>query len=279
MTPNDIKRKLAKAFDVTGINAAAFALQRFTLSPFIRAVNYHDIKSNETDNFRRQLEWYRENFENVDEPRLRSFLAGKAWPHEKPGLIISFDDGMRSHFEIAAPMLEEFGFTGWFFVPAGWIAERIPNDQGVAEVVGDQKTLDLQALRSLAARHVIGSHTETHRRFFADVGEAELDYEISGSRSSFQDMLGKDVNIFCWVGGEEESYSRQASNLIRKHYDLGFMTNSAVVRPGTDPMQIQRTNIEAKDPLPLVRFQLSGFLDLYYYGKRRRVNRLTRPED
>jgi len=53
------------------------------------------------------------------------------------------------------------------------------------------------------------------------------------------------------------------------------MTNNAVITPSTCPLQLQRTNIEAEDPLWLVRFQLSGFMDVFYAGKRRRVNRLT----
>ena len=83
------------------------------------------------------------------------------------------------------------------------------------------------------------------------------------------------MEIFCWVGGEETSYSSEAAKLISENYKYSFMTNNAVIRPGDDPLQLQRTNIEAENPLELVRFQLSGLMDVYYTGKRRRVNRLT----
>jgi hypothetical protein len=53
------------------------------------------------------------------------------------------------------------------------------------------------------------------------------------------------------------------------------MTNNFVNRPDTHPLQLQRTNIESENPLWLVKFQLSGLMDLLYLGKRRRVNRLT----
>ena len=89
--------------------------------------------------------------------------------------------------------------------------------------------------------------------------------------------LGCEVPVFCWVGGEEESYSRAAAQLInRAGFGYSFMTNSAVIRPATDSLQLQRTNVEAVYPLWLVRFQLSGFMDLLYMGKRSMVNRLTR---
>lgn len=83
------------------------------------------------------------------------------------------------------------------------------------------------------------------------------------------------MDTFCWVGGEEPSYHAGAAALIREGYALSFMTNTAVIRPHTSPWQLQRANVEAQDPLWLVRFQLSGLMDLAYAGKRRRVNRLT----
>jgi peptidoglycan/xylan/chitin deacetylase (PgdA/CDA1 family) len=276
MNANDLKRRGAAVFDVFGVNALGFAIQKAALSPFVRVVNYHDIPAEHAQNFESHLEFYSERFENVNEKSLRAFLADGKWPHVKPGLIISFDDGMRSHFERAAPMLEKYGFTGWFFVPAGWVAERIDGNAEVVSQIGDQQTLTVEQLRYLAAKHVVGCHTETHCRLSADLSADKMRYETADAKRSFTEMLGRNTDIFCWVGGEEFTYSKAASDLIRQNYDLGFMTNNAVVRRGTDPMQIQRTNIEAENPLSLVRFQLSGILDLIYAGKRRRVNFLTK---
>jgi peptidoglycan/xylan/chitin deacetylase (PgdA/CDA1 family) len=276
MNPNAVKRKIASVFDATGINSAAFALQKGLLSPFVRVVNYHDIHPQHIGNFEAHLGFYSERFVNVNETALRDLLKNGKWPHRKPGIIISFDDGMRSHFEVAAPLLEKYGFTGWFFVPAGWIAERIALNQEAADHVGDQSTLTTEQIRQLDSSHVVGCHTETHCRLTSDLPEEKVRFETLGAKKSLEDLLGRTVDIFCWVGGEENTYSKTASDLIRQAYSLGFMTNTAVVRPGTDPMQIQRTNIEAENPMSLVRFQLGGFLDLIYLPKRRRVNRLTR---
>lgn len=273
MNLNAAKRTIAKALDCVGINAAGLALQKSLLWPFIRVVNYHDISPEHVSNFEAHLSYYSRHFINVDEKMLRGFLNGTRWPHTKPGLILTFDDGMRSHYEIAAPLLEKFDFTGWFFVPAGWIAERMGSNSNVAD---GQRTLTLEQVRYLDQRHVVGCHTETHCRLTADVSAEKLQFEILGSKSSFKEILGHDVNIFCWVGGEEFSYSKPAADLVKQDYDISFMTNNAVVRPTTNPLQIQRTNIEAENPLSLLRFQLSGLMDIIYSPKRSRVNRLTK---
>jgi len=275
MNLNAMKRKAAGLLDAVGVNWLGQRLQTAVLFPFVRVVNYHDIKAEQAENFELHLQYYAANFANVDESALRTFLEDGTWQRPKPGLILSFDDGMRSHFEVAAPLLEKYGFTGWFFVPAGWICERLTENTEAAANVGEQSTLTMTQLRYLDKNHVVGCHTETHCRLSSDHQPEKLRYEVLGAKSSLEEILGHDVRIFCWVGGEESSYSKPAAELIKQGYDLSFMTNTAIIRPDTNALQLQRSNVEAENTLALLKFQLSGIMDLIYYPKRRRVNRLT----
>lgn len=272
MNLNAVKRSAARAFDVLGINGLGHLVQRIALFPFIRVVNYHDIPGDLAENFEEHLKFYSTRFVNVSKKDLEGFLANGTWPHKKPGLVISFDDGMRSHYEVAAPRLEKYGFTGWFFVPSAWVL-----DEGTAmpEFIGDNVTLTPEQLKYLDENHVVGCHSETHCRLNEDLGPEKLEFETLEAKRSLEELVNHPVDIFCWVGGEENTYSKTAAELIKKGYDLSFMTNTAVVRPHTNPLQLQRSNIEAENPLSLVRFQLSGLMDVLYYPKRKRVNQLT----
>jgi hypothetical protein len=88
--------------------------------------------------------------------------------------------------------------------------------------------------------------------------------------------LGHEVRGFAWVGGEEWSYSQEAAERIRAAgFGFSFMTNNAVIRPGAELLQVHRTNVEAHFDPALMRLCLSGFYDVLYLPKRRRVNRLT----
>ena len=51
------------------------------------------------------------------------------------------------------------------------------------------------------------------------------------------------------------------------------MTNLYPVLPGSSPIWIQRTNVEASWPIDQVKFYLSGVMDLAYAPKRRRLAR------
>ena len=277
MRMNSIKKFAAQIFDVTGINYLGHLSQNMLKFPFIRVVNYHDVPENLAENFEQQILFYSERFVNVTEKDLRNFLKTGNWEHKKPGLIISFDDGLRSHREVAAPILEKHGFTGWFFVPSGAISD-------LPEPVFQNKTredilanyLNTEQLKYLDKNHVVGCHTETHFWLSEENPAEVLKKETLGAKKKLEILLEHEVDIFCWVGGEEFSYSKTAADFIRQGYNLSFMTNTQIITPKTNPLQLQRVNIEADNPLWLVRFQLSGLMDLAYYPKRKRVNELTR---
>ena len=280
------KRELARCFAAFGLSRAGLAAQRAMLWPFVRAINYHDVPPQQADAFERQLDFYSEHFECVDEEGLLALHRGD-WKSDRPGILLSFDDGLRSHAEVVAPRLEARGWVGWFMVPIGFI-DAAPADQvdfaeehhigHAAHDYGDPRiALTWNQVRGLAESHVVGCHGLTHRRLAADLAPDELEREIPHARARLEAQLGRDVPVFAWIGGEEESYSRDAAMAIADAgFRFGFMTNNQPIRPGCDLLQLQRTNIESGDPLEVVAFQLSGAMDVLYRRKRRRVNRLTR---
>lgn len=280
------KALLARVFQASGLNHLLSFARRGLGGAHARAVNYHDIGPDMVDGFEEQLRFYREHFVDVGRVELESLLRGE-WRGARPGLLVTFDDGLRSHAEHAAPLLERYGFTGWFFVPTEFVDAPVAEQRAFAEAhqivaypgsgAGGRVAMSWEEIRDLADRgHVIGCHTRHHVRLGAELGASVLDDEVFVSKARLEEKLGRPVDVFCWVGGEEWSYSREAAEAIRRAgFRVSFMTNNAPIRPGTDPLQIQRTNIEAWFPLDVVRFQMNGVLDWLYMPKRRRVNALT----
>jgi peptidoglycan/xylan/chitin deacetylase (PgdA/CDA1 family) len=283
-TTNPRKLQLARLLDLAGVNGLLLRLQAVVWRPHVRGVNYHDVPATRAADFEAQLRFYAERFVDVGLDDLEALRDGR-WPHERPGLIISFDDGLRTHAEVAAPLLETYGFTGWFFIPVG-LLDTPPERQsafarknkislrGMRD--GRRVAMTWDDARRLDARHVVGCHTMNHVRLSDSLTDEDLDREIVQAKRRIEEELGHDVPVFAWVGGEEWSYSAGAARAIRDAgFTVGFMTNNAVIRPHADLLQLQRTNIESDYPPPLMRFQLSGFMDLLFAAKRRRVNRLT----
>ncbi len=285
INPSQMKRRLAHAQDATGINRALLHLQRLAFFPFVRAVKYHAASPSHMSNFERQVAFYAENFVSVDLPALLDLHRG-IWPHPKPGLIVAFDDGLREPYDNALPILEKYGFAAWFFVPVAFI-DAVPAEQrGFAashdifmpDASDDWRiALSWDEIRDIEKRgHVVGCHTSSHHRLVASSRPELLRHEIVDAKAVMEERLGHEVSVFCWVGGEEPTFSAEAALLIREAgYRVSFMNNNFVIRPGCNLLQLQSTNLEVDYPMDLVRFQLSGFLDAMTTPKRRRVVKLT----
>ncbi|HAE23375.1 MAG TPA: hypothetical protein DCG47_13805, partial [Spirochaetaceae bacterium] len=101
-----------------GLGSALSALERRRFGPsHIRAVAYHGVSDAHAGAFARQLDYLCQRYESVDEEGLLRFLSGEE--RGRPGIIISFDDGLADNYRNAAPLLEERGLRGWFFVVSG----------------------------------------------------------------------------------------------------------------------------------------------------------------
>ncbi len=77
---------------------------------------YPEIKGMDFALFRKQLEFFSENFNVVRmEDVIAAISVGKKLPEN--ALLLTFDDGYIDHYTYAFPLLEEFGFQGSFFIP------------------------------------------------------------------------------------------------------------------------------------------------------------------
>lgn len=285
MALNPRKVQLAGLLRRLRLSDAAIAAQG-RVRRHVRAVYYHDIRPETAAAFERQIAWLAQRYRAVDRTDLRGLLDGH-WPHDRPGLLVSFDDGLRGHAEIAAPLLEKYGLCGWFFLPGAFL--DCPVDAQAAWAAANQIVTRPEAwpdprvamtwaqARALQERHVIGCHTWHHVRQTAGLDPHEVEAEIPTAKRRLEARLGRPVESFCWVGGEEETYSAQSARAIRDAgFEFAFMTNTAPIRPGANPLQLQRTHLSTRFSMDVVRLQLSGLMDGLYLGRRRRVNRVTR---
>lgn len=279
------KRQLARWLDRAGILRASLRAQMRWNGPYLRCLNYHSVPAVWADGFERQLRWFSEHFVSVGWKELWDLHEGH-WPHARPGLLLSFDDGCRSHAEVVAPLLERCGFVGWFFVPAAFPDVEAEGQRYFAHEHsisacsdGDPRVgLTWSQVRYLDQHHVVGSHTLDHVRLAAELGEEELRRQIVAGKQRLEGQLGHAVEAFSWVGGEEWSYSAPAARYIAEAgFRAVFGTNNRVFRPGEDLLRIERTNVEADYEPALLRFQLSGLMDLAYARKRRRLARTLAP--
>ncbi|HVW70117.1 MAG TPA: polysaccharide deacetylase family protein, partial [Steroidobacteraceae bacterium] len=265
----------------SGVTSVSSAVQRATQGPFIRVLYYHDVPPSMADTFACQLARLKRSYVPASKADLDRLLLEGLWPYDRPGLMPTFDDGLRSHAEVVAPILDRLGYQGWFFAPVDLVtlppAEH-PRAADRHSVLHECDTrldprvfMTERQLIALSERHIIGCHTATHVRLSEELTDAQLDAELTCAKQRLESILNRRVDSFSWVGGEEWAYSPAAARRVAKLFDYAFTTNSSVARAGFSRLSIDRTHVEAWFSPALVRLQLSGLMDLYYRGKRRRV--------
>lgn len=260
----------------------------------IRAVAYHFCNEDMEDAFRKQLAWFSRHFRCVTERSLEEFFSGDGAPRQDglPGLIISFDDGLAEHCRVAAPLLEEYGFRGWFFIPSAF-PDLSPEQQqdfcranGLRlppsalrrrtgnSAPGDTRVgMTAEEIVDLSRRgHAIGCHTMNHVRFRDGLERKLLAQEISGGRERLAAIIGKQPRSFAWVGGEPDTYSPEAFGMLKSEgFDWIFTTLSSPILPRSDPRMLHRTVLDTDMPFALFRAKLAGLSDLRHASARAAV--------
>jgi len=258
---------IARFFQASGLSSFLFFILKWWHGGrFIRIVNYHGTEADYRESFESQLVYYKKYYQPMSLQDVERVFDRGGWNYSKPGIILTFDDGLKSNYDVAVPLLEKHGFTGMFFISSGLIRE----DRNLG------RYMSWDELKNLSVNHVVGCHTHTHMRLKKGIDDVTLEKEIYQSKKLIESHLGESIDSFCWVGGEKWSYSSLAALKIREAgYKYSFMTNCYPVTCRSSRLQLQRTNIEANWPLFLVNFYLCGLVDLVYTKKRRYVNTIT----
>jgi peptidoglycan/xylan/chitin deacetylase (PgdA/CDA1 family) len=252
------------------------------------AVNYHGTPASLAPALERHFAFYREHFQCLGEDDLLRFLRGET-SLSRPGVVISFDDGLRDNASVAAPLLEKYGLVGWFMIPGRFVDEpEATQDAYFKEHIRPSPTLEHPAgvparamtwpgVRTLAERgHVIACHTWSHVPLGPSVSAELVEDEVVRARARLEERIGRPVRSFCWVRGQVGDYSALAHRAVQRTYDLAFMTMSRVIEPSTDPLALHRFNVEASFPLPVVRFQISRLNEQAFAKRRRAVEAVIR---
>ncbi len=82
----------------------------------LRHSRYPEIKGMDITLFRKQLEFFKQNFNVVRMEQVIEALRGASLLPDN-ALLLTFDDGYIDNYLYAFPLLNEFGFQGSFFIP------------------------------------------------------------------------------------------------------------------------------------------------------------------
>ena len=192
------------------------------------------------DDFDRQMRYLYENGYHVVSPNeLRAFLEYRQ-PLPPKSVWITMDDGYRSVYQVAYPILKKYGFTATLFI--------------YTDFVGVSKTaITWDQLREMKSDgFVIGSHTMSHSNLTEpQADESEKDFaarvrkELYESKRIIDAKLKQDTEVFAYPYGYHD---HRAIELAQK---AGYRLAVSVKRGGNaffvNPLTIHRDQILKRD--------------------------------
>jgi peptidoglycan/xylan/chitin deacetylase (PgdA/CDA1 family) len=197
----------------------------------VPVLSYHNFSADRSPNrmtvtkaaFEDQMRLLKEKgYRVITMDQLLDFLNFKAQIPKK-SVVITIDDGWRSAYEIALPILKKYGYPATLFVYTGLI-------------VGSGKTLSWELVREMAESGIdIQGHTVTHR-ILTSVNKKEsfkeyvdaTEKELAESARILKARVGKEIKYLAYPDGET---NHLVISLVRKDGYQGAFT----VKRGGNP--------------------------------------------
>lgn len=161
-------------------------------------------------------------------------------------VVLTFDDGYASTYELAFPLLQAHGFTATVFV--------------ITDFVGLSGYLSWAQVAELAAAGwEIGNHTATHPDL-ARLGPAALHQQIDGAAAALQQHLGQTAPVFSYPAG---SHSAAVQDQLRAAgYTVAVTTRPGAATRADNPLLWPRVRISRGDNGAVLSARLRAESDL-----------------
>lgn len=243
---------LALLDQVTGRTARGLRQPRIHL-PYL-----HAVPQKEEETFRALLSELAHDHELISySEAVRRIHHG---PVDKPAVAFSFDDGFASNTRTAR-ILEEFGTSGMFFVPPGFVGTRTVDMArkfyGFSEGVDEPAMTwdDLEHLK--AAGHEVGNHTWGHR-ILSVISEDEMLTEVGRGAEELRTRLGN-CDHFAWPRGRFFHFTPAGARAVfaTGHLSCASAERGAhpIARPGAPELVcLRRDHIMTEWPLRHSRY-------------------------
>jgi len=254
-------RRLIRSWSSTAIFGLKKIASSQAASKGVRILTYHRLNNNRADSlsvyptdFDAQMGYLQHNGYNVIS--FDDFYRHVQKQIELPdhSVIIATHDGYRDNYAYGFPVLRQHGFPATIFLTTGSIGGTLFGEQ----------MLSWQHVCEMSNWGIsFGAHSVTHP-FLTKLPLAKAKAEIEESKLVIENILGKEVNYFCYPFGD---FNEPIKNIVQ---ECGYLGACSIL-PGantlrTDPFALMTTEIIAKGTLFDFEKTLAGAYDLWSWG-------------
>lgn len=207
-----------------------------------------------------------------------AWLSG-AQPLPESAFVLTFDDGFRSVYEHALPVLERLGWPCAVFLVSDLIGGEDVWTRASSPHGPTYPLLDADEIRDMQRRGCsFHSHTRSHASL-PTVDDTRLADELRGSRERLAELIGREVRCLAYPFGHVDARVEAAARVAG--YTAAFVTQPGFNRCDVNRFRIRRLDVSGTDTAAMlmrkIRFGSNdGSLGQSIgYRLRRLANRLS----
>ncbi len=199
-------------------------------------------------------------YQTISSKLFRAWQQGQSLLPERT-LLLTFDDGYASHFELVASLLIRYRFMGTFFV--------------TVDRIGRPGYLAWEQLRKLVFLGMeIGAHGLTHRPL-TSLSRRELEEELVQSKGALEQQLGVPIHALAAPGGFWNSAVAEAAK--RAGYDAVWVSTIGTNGRETNPAALRRVVVRQPFSAPRILSIVEGWQPaLWWAGNQQLLIRLLK---
>ena len=236
--------------------SSLFAQQGLPNNPSVPVLCYHHISKTMRNAysvtpkvFEKQIRYlYRKGFRTISPSLLVDYIKGKRVNMPLKPILITFDDGLKSQYKYAYPILKKYSFTGVFFIyPSAIISKK-----RVFRRLHMTKSM-------IKALHKNGMYIESHS-YYHPLMHREDDrinsIQFRASKRWLEKLINKKVEFFAYPFG---SYNKKVMSLGAKNGYKGLFTiNGSSNSIGSNPLAINRFMVLRRHSLRRFAFHVNA---------------------
>ena len=213
----------------------------------VKSDEFYRIRAGELDALLAQLR--KLGYQTVSSRAFRAWQQGTGTIPERT-VVLTFDDGHASHFELVAPLLVRYRFTGTFFVTTGYI--------------GKPGYMTWEQLRKLVFLGMeVGSHGATHRPL-TGLSPDEVLAELTSSKETLSQRLGVPIQAMAAPGGYWNRTVADASKAAG--YEAVWVSEIGTNGKETNPLALRRVVVRQPFSAERIVSMVEGWQPAFWWA-------------
>jgi len=157
----------------------------------------------------------------------------------RPSIAITFDDGLRSVYQQALPVLEKHGFHATVFLVTECLGQSSPWLDSSGAIPRFPLMTETEIRDLVSHGWEIGGHSTKHSHL-TEMDDERLGEDLARCQASLREIAGSAASWFAYPYG---ILNPRVKQMVGRSFNGACTTELAFADPGSDPFELERIDM------------------------------------